>query len=197
MIAIHGIAGVSLRQINEAAGHRNQAAIHYHFGSRLGLVEAIVTYRYSAIEGRRDAILATLGQHPQHMDVRALIGALAYPLIAESIERDGPYFLRFCERVSRERDQIDATELFPSGSWRRTRAALAECISYLPPDLAQFRVDLAWEQVVSGLAGIEARRTNGFSEIAGDMEVETVIDFVTAGFTAPVGRQVMNAIRGA
>ena len=114
MIAIHGVAGVSLRQINEAAGHRNQAAIHYHFGSRQGLVEAVATYRHESLEGRRDAILATIAEHPQQTDVRALVGALAYPLMAESLERHGAYFLRFCDRVGREQYVVNTASLFPS-----------------------------------------------------------------------------------
>ena len=41
LFARQGLDAVSLRAINTAAGARNASAAHYHFGSKLGLVEAI------------------------------------------------------------------------------------------------------------------------------------------------------------
>src|SRR3546814_12988999 len=38
----HGIDAVSLRQIAIAAGQGNTAAVHYHFGSKEGLLERIL-----------------------------------------------------------------------------------------------------------------------------------------------------------
>jgi AcrR family transcriptional regulator len=34
-----GPAGVTTRQLHEAAGARNESALHYHFGGRDGLVQ--------------------------------------------------------------------------------------------------------------------------------------------------------------
>jgi AcrR family transcriptional regulator len=42
LFAERGLGGVSLREINEAAGQRNTNALHYHFGDRDGLIGAIV-----------------------------------------------------------------------------------------------------------------------------------------------------------
>lgn len=42
MFAEQGFSGVSMRNINSAAGTRNSSAVHYHFGSKLGIIEAIM-----------------------------------------------------------------------------------------------------------------------------------------------------------
>ena len=38
LFAEHGIGGVSLREINRAAGARNAVAVQYHFGDREGII---------------------------------------------------------------------------------------------------------------------------------------------------------------
>ena len=48
-----GISNTSLRRINQAAGQRNESAIHYYFGSREGLVAAILELRTTPINAAR------------------------------------------------------------------------------------------------------------------------------------------------
>ncbi|MCK5792096.1 MAG: TetR/AcrR family transcriptional regulator [Ketobacter sp.] len=42
MFAEQGFSGVSMRNINSAAGTRNSSAVHYHFGSKMGIIEAVM-----------------------------------------------------------------------------------------------------------------------------------------------------------
>ena len=42
LFAERGIEGVSLREINAAAGMRNATALQYHFHDRYGLVKAVL-----------------------------------------------------------------------------------------------------------------------------------------------------------
>ena len=39
-----GLDGVSLRLINREAGARNNSALHYHFGNKLGVIKACIHY---------------------------------------------------------------------------------------------------------------------------------------------------------
>ena len=55
MIAEHGIE-VPLRDVAAAAGQRNNSAVQYHFGSREGLVAAVVAHVEAA---QRAAMTAT------------------------------------------------------------------------------------------------------------------------------------------
>ncbi|WP_198347793.1 TetR family transcriptional regulator [Nocardia terrae] len=43
LIAQHGYAALSLRQVGVVAGQRNNSAAQYHFGTKDGRLEAIMT----------------------------------------------------------------------------------------------------------------------------------------------------------
>src|SRR2546429_3278612 len=53
LFALHGLDGVSLRQISTEAGNANNSAVQYHFGSKERLIQAIFEYRIPALARRR------------------------------------------------------------------------------------------------------------------------------------------------
>lgn len=57
LFAERGIDGVTVRQIAEAAGQKNHAAITYHFGSKEALIRELVIDGARAIDERRNAAL--------------------------------------------------------------------------------------------------------------------------------------------
>ena len=57
LFAERGIDGVTVRQIAEAAGQKNHAAITYHFGSKDALIRELVIDGAQAIDTRRNAAL--------------------------------------------------------------------------------------------------------------------------------------------
>lgn len=57
LFAERGIDGVTVRQIAEAAGQKNHAAITYHFGSKDALIREMVVDGAQAIDARRNAAL--------------------------------------------------------------------------------------------------------------------------------------------
>lgn len=50
LFATHGIAAVSNRKVAEEAGAANNSAVHYHFGSKVDLLRAIVSRHRDATE---------------------------------------------------------------------------------------------------------------------------------------------------
>ena len=55
LIAERGIESVSIRDIVQAAGQKNESALQYHFGSLKGLVMALHTSRDLEVRARRSA----------------------------------------------------------------------------------------------------------------------------------------------
>src|SRR5438128_2462018 len=53
LFAERGISSVSLREINAAAEQKNSSALHYHFGSRAGLLHAVLAQHVDAIRDAR------------------------------------------------------------------------------------------------------------------------------------------------
>jgi len=64
LFALHGLMGVSLRQIVAATRQRNLATVHYHFGSREALAHAICDLRMPAIEQARAQRLSAYLEDP-------------------------------------------------------------------------------------------------------------------------------------
>jgi AcrR family transcriptional regulator len=62
LFARHGVDAVPIREINALAGQRNASALHYHFGSRQGLLVAIVERHQPAIDAERAVLLDRVGR---------------------------------------------------------------------------------------------------------------------------------------
>jgi len=52
LFASRGIDAVSLNEINKTAGQRNTSALHYHFGSKEKLIDAIIYQEFDSIVAR-------------------------------------------------------------------------------------------------------------------------------------------------
>ena len=81
LFAEHGIDGVSVRDIAQAAGQKNHGAVAYHFGSKDALVREVLLDGALLIDQKRieilDAIEAEGGPHT-YLDV---VRALVYPAV--------------------------------------------------------------------------------------------------------------------
>lgn len=88
LFAARGIDGVSLREINRAAGQSNTGAVQYHFGDRDGLVRALIDKHRRDTEPRRHALLDQY-EETGNDDLRALAAALVSPMAAKLADPDG------------------------------------------------------------------------------------------------------------
>ena len=86
LFAARGIATVSLNEITSAAGQRNASALQYHFGSRDGLLSAILGRHIPALVERRRQLLVQARAIPD--DARVAAEAFVRPL-AEAAGRGG------------------------------------------------------------------------------------------------------------
>lgn len=99
LFAERGIDAVSLRTINAAAGY-SVAALHYHFGTRDGLIRALLARAQPPMLYHRDRLLAELhatADPPLERIVEALVAPLTVGLLSNRI--DGARRLRFLARL--------------------------------------------------------------------------------------------------
>ena len=94
IVAEHGLAAMSLREVGVRAGQLNKTAPQYHFGNRAGLVAAVVQTRMAPIDAARGQLLAELDATPA-VSVRQLVQALICPLAAAVSSRPGSRYARF------------------------------------------------------------------------------------------------------
>ena len=80
-----GIFNASLIEITRKAGQRNRGALHYHFGSRDGVLCAVID-RHAAFLARRESQLLEIASRAPENDVAVVIEAIVRPAaeLAES-----------------------------------------------------------------------------------------------------------------
>jgi AcrR family transcriptional regulator len=80
-----GVFNASLIEITRQAGQRNRGALHYHFGSRDGVLCAVID-RHAAFLARREGELLEIASQDSDNDVAAVIEAIVRPAaeLAES-----------------------------------------------------------------------------------------------------------------
>ncbi|GAB89778.1 TetR/AcrR family transcriptional regulator [Gordonia rhizosphera] len=97
LYALRGLDGVALRQIGLEAGMANKSAVQYHFGSKNGLVRAILANRMDDLDRRRALLLARV----RPGDLRGVVEAHHLPLI-ELGEDEDCFYLQFVEQLEQK-----------------------------------------------------------------------------------------------
>ncbi|MGZ4694196.1 MAG: TetR/AcrR family transcriptional regulator, partial [Acidimicrobiales bacterium] len=131
LFAERSIDGVSLRQINSAAGQRNSTALQYHFGGRSGLIRAVLDKHRGAIETRRHALLDEY-EAAGRPDLRLLAAALVRPVAIELSDPDGgrAYLRIMAQLVNRPgRPEPSRETTDPTDSIYRWRQMVAPLLS--------------------------------------------------------------------
>jgi AcrR family transcriptional regulator len=111
LFAERGLEGVSLSEINRLAGQRNKSALHYHFGSRDGLLKAILEKHRFRLDAQRAKLLDTFGPREGltlHDAVTVMVRPLADKL--DDVENGGTHYIRIMA-------QLSATPHHPMNDW--------------------------------------------------------------------------------
>jgi TetR/AcrR family transcriptional regulator, regulator of cefoperazone and chloramphenicol sensitivity len=136
LFARHGLYRVTVREITEAAGQRNVSALNYHFGSREGIIEAILVRHGDRIDELRGESLVEVGTDAS---LRKLVAALVTPYATALHTSEGRDYLRIVAQMS----DVFATwgdERPGTGPWLREILSLIEQRLPLPPALRGERV---------------------------------------------------------
>jgi AcrR family transcriptional regulator len=185
LFAESGIEGVALRQINQAANQKNISATHYHFGSREGLVRAVLSYRLPELDRRRGALL---GRSVAAKDVRFYLEAFIAPLVEELAPREGGnYYLRFIQQYERVRsdDYEFVRQISPSGV--EIYAGLERLLYYIPREVRRLRIGYLINMIHSVLATAEARLESGeLSHADVPLIGANTVDMFAAALSAPL-----------
>jgi AcrR family transcriptional regulator len=96
LFAREGIHAARINELTERAGQRNQSALHYHFGSREGLLQAIVESHVSAVDGVRAGLLKVVGPGAS---LRQLVAVIVTPLARELATPSGRDYLRIVPQL--------------------------------------------------------------------------------------------------
>jgi AcrR family transcriptional regulator len=182
LFATRGIEAVTLREIQEAAGQSNTSVIRYHFGSRDGLIRALIAHRQHSLGADRQEMLARMRDEGKEADPRAVVWLLARPL-ATSI-RAGEMFVPFLARLSEDpRARSDYWPDHVDDEW--TQEELEELVDAalqdLPERVRRGRTFQLYISLINVLADA-ARSGRGVSEA----QLHNYVDGWVGMLTAPV-----------
>ena len=97
LFAEHGVFAVSNRQVSEAAGQGNNAAVGYHFGTKTDLVRAIEHKHAIPVEKLREQRVADVGASAE---LRDWVSCLVLPLTDHLTALGNPtWYARFAAQV--------------------------------------------------------------------------------------------------
>ncbi len=78
--AEHGVFTASLVEITRRAGQRNRGAVHYHFGSRDGLLVAVIDQHAESLARREGELLERARSRPDD-DLASVMEAIVRPAV--------------------------------------------------------------------------------------------------------------------
>ncbi|MGW7577275.1 TetR/AcrR family transcriptional regulator [Streptomyces sp. NPDC054765] len=148
LFAEHGVYAVSNRQVSEAAGQGNNAAVGYHFGTKADLVRAIARKHAEQIERVRVRLLAGTGDC---VDLREWVACLVRPVPEHLAALGSPtWYARFCAQVMTDPAlrEIMVEESLTSPALRQTVEGLNRCLPDLPPEVHIERGAMARQLIV-------------------------------------------------
>ncbi|ACZ89770.1 TetR/AcrR family transcriptional regulator [Streptosporangium roseum] len=161
LFAEHGVFAVSNRQVSEAAGQGNNAAVGYHFGTKADLVRAIVRKHAEQIEQVRLRMLAEIGDSS---NVRDWVACLVRPSAEHLAALGSPtWYARFGAQVMTDPAirGIMVAESLTSPSLHQVLDGLNRCLPDLPVEVRAERGDMARQLMVHMYAERERALAEG------------------------------------
>lgn len=148
LFAEHGVYNISNRQISNAAGQGNTAAVNYHFGGKTDLVRAIAARHTEQIERIR---VRQVARTEGSGELRDWVACMVRPL-TEHLEALGSptWYARFNAQVFADPALYDAVvpETMASPSLRVLLDGLNACLPGLPADVKADRGVMARHLIV-------------------------------------------------
>ncbi len=119
--AEHGVHAASLLEVTRQAGQRNRGAVHYHFGSREGMLVAVLEQKVDYLAERERELLALARKRPDD-DLESVVAAFVRPAVELSdLGWEGRcYLVILAELVEDDREKLDpevVRALERTGGW--------------------------------------------------------------------------------
>jgi AcrR family transcriptional regulator len=191
--AKHGVYAASLIDITRRAGQRNRGALHYHFGSRDGVLAAVLE-RHAEFLARREGELLKIALTRPADDVKSVVEAIVRPAteLAESGWRGRCYLVILAELVEEDPDKLApevAAALTHTGGYE-VYALLGSRMADVSREVQAERFALATRFILRAVAdrarALGRRRRRGRPQLDHEDFVTNLVAMVAAGMSAPL-----------
>ncbi len=188
LYAEHGVFAVSNRQVSEAAGQGNNAAVGYHFGTKTDLVRAIERKHREPVEELREQMVA---RAEGSTDMRDWVACLVRPLTDHLTELGNPtWYARFAAQVMADPayHHIVVKDALSSRSLVRVIDGINSCLPDLPAEVRMERNIMARNLLMHSCAERERALAKGAAVARGTWSAAAcgLIDAIVGMWLAPV-----------
>ena len=143
--AENGVHTASLLEVTRQAGQRNRGAVHYHFGTREGLLVAVIEEKVDFLAQRERELLAIARDRPG--DLASVIEAFVRPSVelADQGRKGRCYLMILCELVEDDPDAMhpDVRSALERSGGYDAYALFEERMPEMPDALRTERMSLA------------------------------------------------------
>ena len=191
--AAHGVYGASLIDITRRAGQRNRGALYYHFGSRAGVLCAVLE-RHVDFLARREGELLEIALTRPDTDVESVVEAIVRPAteLAESGWRGRCFLVILAELVEEDPASLDtevADALTRTGGYA-VYDLLGSRMAAVSPEVRAERFALATGFILRAVADrarvLGRRGRRGRPQLEHEEFVRNLVAMVAAAMSAPL-----------
>ena len=185
-----GIDGVSLREITTDSGV-NSASLHYHFGSKIAVLERIFELRAAPIAEERERLLSQLKTNRQgRPKVEDVLYAFLRPALESQETADGDSFRMLRARLAFEREEVRRRVLDKAfnRSSQMALQALAQALPHLDAQELHWRFHFLLGSMVYTMAypgRIESLPEEKIDTRDWQKALDRLVAFAAAGLRAP------------
>lgn len=200
LFGLHGFDGISLREIAAEAGQRNVNAVQYHFGSKRGLINAILDFRFRQADKLRKELLAHryAGRDMADLEVRDLLRLIWEPGFMEAPHESGITTFRFHLQYRLNahmadhpfyyfNDQSVPIERLGQDQDRPCMYAVARCLRAKLPEIddASFHKRTATIDYMFLCSVVEHDNRQRMQGLHSDFDFDLILNMMTAALSAP------------
>jgi AcrR family transcriptional regulator len=190
LFARHGIDAVTVQQIVDAAGQRNNAALYYHFRTKEELIRQMVVDGAAVLDARRREMLDEMEKRDGPASIREVMLVLFMPVIELGEDERWRGYIRFISHL-----QASDPKALRDALSNRWNAGYVECVNHLkrmlpgPAAIVEQRLSILaiYSNAVLSAheAALESRNTRSSRLWGQPFTIENILDMLEAAITCP------------
>jgi AcrR family transcriptional regulator len=200
LFARRGVDGVTVQEIVAAAGQRNNAALHYHFGSKQDLIRQMVVDGAAVLDQRRREMLDEIVARGGPESIREVMLVLIMPVIELGDDERWRGYIRFTSNL-----QASDPKKLRAALNNRWNSGYVACFNYLkrmlplPAAIIEQRLSMftiyANAILSAHEAVLESRITKSSRLWDHPATIENMLDTLEAVITCPPSKATLAKLR--
>jgi AcrR family transcriptional regulator len=200
LFARHGIDAVTVQQIVDAAGQRNNAALYYHFRTKEELIRQMVVDGAAVLDARRHQMLDDMEKRGGPATIREVMLVLVMPVIELGEDERWRGYIRFISHL-----QASDPKALRDALENRWNAGYVECFNQLkrmlplPAAIIEQRLSMlsiyANAVLSAHEAALESRNTKSSRLWSQPFTIENILDMLEAAITCSPSEAALAKLR--